>query len=81
VTRLKAGPDNIPAIIANGTNYTDILFSGTNMIWWEDDFLTTPTYTSYLNNVKYGVYIFRDWTTFLKNTTDLFYSNGTISFN
>lgn len=52
MTRLKAGPDNIPDILAKGTNYTDTLFTGKNMVWWEGDTLTTPSYStvsSYLN--------------------------------
>ncbi len=81
MNRLKAGPDNIPTIIANGTNYTDTLFSGKNMVWWEGDTLTTPSYSSVSSYITTGTYFFRDWTTYLKNTTDLFYANGTISFN
>ncbi len=34
VARLKAGPDNVASIIANGTNYTDKLFTGKDMVWW-----------------------------------------------
>ena len=81
VTKLKAGPDNIPNIIANGTKYADSLFTGKNMVWWEGDTTTTLTYTNYSSNVNSGNYIFRDWTSYLKSTTDLFYPNGTISFN
>lgn len=81
MTRLKAGPDNINAIITNGTNYTDTLFTGKNMVWWDGDTLTTPSYSVYSSYVSSGTFYFRDWTTFLKNTTDLFYGNGSISFN
>jgi hypothetical protein len=81
MTRLKAGPDNINGILANGTNYTDTLFTGKNMVWWEGDTLTTPSYSIYSSYVNSGTFFFRDWTTYLKNTTDLFYGNGTISFN
>ena len=34
VARLKAGPDNVASIIANGTNYTDKLFTGKDMVRW-----------------------------------------------
>jgi len=81
VRRLKAGPDNINAIMTNGRKYTDTLFTGKDMVWWEGDTLTTPSYSSYKSNVDSGNFYFRDWTTFLKSTTDLFYANGTISFN
>ena len=81
MTRLKAGPDNIPNIIANGTNYTDTLFTGKNMVWWEGDTLTTPIYTNYSSNVNLGYYIFRDWTAYMKSTTDLFFANGTITYS
>jgi len=47
VRRLKAGPDNINAIMTNGTKYTDALFTGKNMVWWEGDTLTTPSYSFY----------------------------------
>ena len=50
------------------------------MVWWEGDSLTTPYSGTYSYYVEYGTYIFRDWTTYLKSTTDLFYANGTISF-
>ena len=33
--RLKAGPDDIPKIIENGLNYTDTLFTGKDMLYWE----------------------------------------------
>ena len=79
--RLKAGPDRIYAIMTNGTNYTDKLFTGKDMVWWEGDTLTTPSYSTYKSYVDKGTFYFRDWTTFLKSTTDLFYANGTISFS
>ncbi len=71
--RLKAGPDNIANIITNKKKYTDKLFSGKNMVWWEGDTLTTSNYSNYSSLVNSGEYIFRDWTTYLKGTTDLFY--------
>ena len=51
------------------------------MVWWEGDTLTTPFYTDISSSVNSGYYIFRDWTTYFESTTDLFYANGTISFN
>ena len=51
------------------------------MVWWEGDTLTTTAYSSYSSYVSSGYYIFRDWTAYLKNTTDLFYANGTITFS
>ena len=50
------------------------------MVWWEGDTLTTPS-NNYKSEVTSGNFIFRNWTTYLKNTTDLFYANGTISFD
>ena len=51
------------------------------MVWWEFDYLTTPSYSDYTIDVNSGYYIFRDWTNYLPSTTDLFYANGTISFS
>ncbi len=48
------------------------------MIFWEGDFLLFPGY-NWEYGVNYDEYIFRDWTNYLQNTTDLFYANGTIS--
>ena len=74
------GPAPVVQIIANGTNYTDTSFTGKDMIWWEGDFLLFPGY-NWEYGVNYDEYIFRDWTNYLQNTTDLFYANGTISFS
>jgi len=52
VDRLRAGPDIIANIIANGTNYTDKYFTQNDMVWWEGDDLTTPYWYGYADGVK-----------------------------
>lgn len=46
VEQLKKGPENIPKIIKNGTGYVDDVFNIENMVWWENDDLTTPAYST-----------------------------------
>ena len=51
------------------------------MVYWNGDTVTTPSSTTVANNINSKAYMFLDWTKFLPSTTDLFYANGTISFN
>ena len=81
VERLKAGPEVIPSVIKKGAKYRDTSFTGPDMVYWEGDTLTTPDYTDEKNSISKEAYIFKDWTTFLPSNTDLFYANGSISFN
>lgn len=46
VNRLKAGPSNVPQIIADGTAWTDSTFTGTDTIYW-DNGTTASSKTTY----------------------------------
>lgn len=50
------------------------------MVYWDGDTITTPDYTNVANYINSKAYWFGHWTQFLPSDTDLFYSNGTISF-
>jgi len=51
------------------------------MVYWNGDSITTPDPSRPATYISTGDYMFKDWTKFLPNTTDLFYANGSISFN
>ena len=50
------------------------------MVYWDGDTITTPDYTNVANYINSKAYWFGRWTQSLPSDTDLFYSNGTISF-
>jgi hypothetical protein len=50
------------------------------MLWWENDYLTTPSYSSIKTQVNSDKYLFAYWTNY-KPKVDLFYANGTINYN
>jgi len=44
VNRLKAGPENLNLTLSSNQPYVDPLYSGRNMIYWQNDYVTTPDY-------------------------------------
>ena len=58
INRLKAGPEIIASVIANGTNYTDTSFTGPDMVYWNGDTVTTPSSTAVANSINTGAYMF-----------------------
>lgn len=50
------------------------------MVYWSGDTFTTPDYTEVAKSINSGAYMFKSWTQFLPGDADLFYSNGSISF-
>ena len=50
------------------------------MVLWESEKSTMKMYSEIEKYINYGIYEYRKWTIY-KPKADLFYANGTISFN